>query len=69
MQIRMLVSILWFLVLNMDMLLLLSRLPGLHFIMEEICLLGYGKIQPARVMLLPIAARMGKEPSVEKKSQ
>jgi len=50
-------------------LLLLSRLPGLHFIMEEICLLGYGKIQPARVMLLPIAARMGKEPSVEKKSQ
>jgi len=46
-----------------------SRLPGLHFIMEEICLLGYGKIQPARVMLLPIAARMGKEPSVEKKSQ
>jgi len=53
----------------MDLLLLLSRLPGLHFIMEEICLLGYGKIQPARVMLLPIAARMGKEPSVEKKSQ
>jgi hypothetical protein len=64
----MLVSILWFLVLNMD-LLVLSRLPGLHFIMEEISLLGYGKILPAHVMLLPIVARMGKEPSVEKKSQ
>jgi len=68
MQIRMLVSILWFLVLNMD-LLLLSRLPGLHFIMEEICLLGYGKILPAHVMLLPIPARMGKEHCAEKKSQ
>jgi len=53
----------------MDLLLLLSRLPGLHFIMEEICLLGYGKILPAHVMLLPIPARMGKEHCAEKKSQ